>query len=158
MAAPSTTVRVAPPGIKMEDGYPTTLAFARDPNVNFWEKSVKPPGIDGGEAIDQTTMHNATWRTMAPRKLKTLTPVSTKAAWDPACYNEISQLINKSGSITVRFPDGSTLDFYGYLKSFEPSEMSEGNQPEADITIVPTNFDPVNRVEAAPVLTEVTGT
>jgi hypothetical protein len=67
-------------------------------------------------------------------------------------------LINNETTITVHFPDGSTLAFYGYLKTFEPQEMTEGEQPEAECEFVVTNWDPANRVEAGPVMVEVAGT
>jgi hypothetical protein len=158
MAAPVTTVRSLPAGIKMDDGFSTVIAFARDPDIEFWEKQVQPPGVDGGDAIETTTMHNILWRTMAPRQLRTLTEFTITAAYDPVLYNSILNILNISDSITIHFPDGSTLDFFGYLKFFEPGEHVEGEQPEATITIVPTNFDFANDVEADPVLTEVAGT
>jgi hypothetical protein len=143
----------------MDDGYSTKIAFALDPDVSFWEKTVQPPGLDGGDEIDTTTMHNTLYRTMAARALITLTEHSITAAWDPNVYNNIiSNLINAEGSISEHFPDGSTLTYYGFLKTFEPSEHSEGEQPEATITVVPTNYDPVARVEAGPVLASVAGT
>lgn len=152
------TVRQTPSGIKLDDGFSTKIAFNRDPDVSFWEKTVKPPGIDGGDAVETTTMHNVTWRTMSPRKLRTMTQMTSKAAYDPAVYDQIRELVNQEGSITVHFPDGSKLDFFGYLKDFEPDDHVEGTQPEATITIVPTNQDPVTGAETAPVLTSVTGT
>lgn len=158
MAAPATTARVAPTGIKLDDGFSSVIAFARDPNINFWEKTVQPPGIDGGDAVETTTMHNTLWRTFNARSLQTLTEHSVSAAYDPILWTQIQTLINHNDSITVHFPDGSTLDFFGYLRTFEPADMEEGTQPEASITIQPTNYDPVNHVEAAPVLTEVSGT
>lgn len=159
MAAPATTVRLTPVGIKLDEGFPTKIAFARSANVSLWEKTVQPPGVDGGEPVDTNTMHNLIWRTQNPRVLKTLMPHTFKCAYDPNAYNTIvSNLINANGSITVRFPDGSTLDYFGYLQKFEPDQIEEGKQPEATATIVPTNFDPVNHVEAAPVLTSVAGT
>jgi hypothetical protein len=158
MAAPTPTARVAPAGIKLKDGFPTKITLAADTNIEFWEKQVKPPGIDGGDAVVQTTMHNTTWRTSAPRSLRTLTDMTTTVAYDPLCYTSILAAINREDTITVTFPDGSTLCFYGYLKMFDPGELVEGTQPEATITIVPTNFDPSGKVEAAPVLTNVSGT
>lgn len=158
MAAPVATVRSSPSGIKLKDGFSTKITFATDDNIEFWEKSVKPPGIDGGDSIPQTTMHNTAWRTMAPRQLKTLTESSTTVAYDPVLYTSILALINVETTITVTFPDGSTLAFYGFLQKFEPSELKEGEQPEASVTITPTNFDPTNHVEAAPVLASVAGT
>lgn len=153
------TVRTSPPtGIHLSDGYQTLIAFARKPGLLVWEKDVQPPGIDGGEQIPQTTMHNLVWRTFAPRSLKTLMEHTSTCAYDPYVYPELVELINEPGSITVRFPDGSTLSYYGYLKKAEIKPHVEGEQPEMTLTIVPTNFDPVNRVEAAPVLVAVTGT
>jgi len=159
MTAPASTTRSTPSGKYLDDGYSTKIAFARDADVEFWEKTVKPPGYDGGDAIDTTTMHNVTYRTFAARALKTLTESSLNVAYDPAVYTSIlNNLINQEGSITVHFPDGSKLDFYGYLRTFEPADNAEGEFPEATINITPTNWDPVNDVEAAPVLTSVSGT
>lgn len=158
MAAPATTARVTPAGIKLDDGYSTQLAFSLDDNISFWEKTVQPPGVDGGDPIPTSTMHNTTYRTFAPSALISLTPCNTTAAYDPEVYNQIIAITNRRGSVTVHFPDGSTLDFYGYLRTFEPQDHAEGDPPEANIEIQPTNWDPTNNVEAAPVMTEVAGT
>lgn len=159
MAAPSDTTRTTPSGKFLEDGFSTKIAFARSAGVNLWEKTVTPPGVDGGDEIETTTMFNTTWRTFAARNLRTLTEVSFTAAYDPAAYTTIiNDLVNQEGAITCHFPDGSKISFYGYLKMFEPSECQEGEQPEADVTIFPTNYDPVNDVEGAPVITSVSGT
>jgi len=159
MAAPALTARVLPVGKYLGDGYSTKIAFSLDSDVSFWEKTVKPPGLDGGDEIDTTTMHNIDFRTFLPRQLITLTESTTRVAYDPNVYNNIiSNLLNREGSVTHHFPDGSTLSYYGYLKTFEPADCVEGEQPEADISIVCTNWDPSADVEAAPVLTSVAGT
>ncbi len=158
MTAPVSTPRVAPVGVFLEDGFSTKIAFAIDDNVSFWEKTVAAPGVDGGDVIETSTMHNTTWRTMAPRSLLTLTEFSLTVAWDPFVYDQIISLINADDSITITFPDGDTLDFFGYMRLFEPQDLEEGSQPEANITIVPTNTDPVDGSEEAPVLTATTGT
>lgn len=160
MAAPTTTPRQSIDGIKLDDGHSTIVAFERAPGFLIWEKSVTPPGLEGDEAINTTTMHNIIWRTFAARKLFTLTQMTFTGAYDPQIYSaaEIQALCNQEGSITVHFPDLSTLDFFGYLKSFIPGENVEGTQPEATVTIVPTNQDPTTGSEQAPVITEVSGT
>lgn len=159
MAAPANTTRSTPTGRKLDEGFPTKIAFSRLAAASFWEKTVQPPGADGGEPVDITTMHNVAWRTRNPRVLIDLMPHTTKVAYDPNFYNQIvNTLINAKGSVTVRFPDGSTLDYFGYLQKFEPDQIEEGKQPEATITIVPTNWDSVNNVESPPVLTSVSGT
>lgn len=159
MAAPALTGRSSPPsGIHLQDGYRTLIAFNRNPNLLAWEKDVQPPGIDGGEQIQQTTMHNNVWRTCAPRSLKTLMEHTSTCAYDPAVYTDLVSLINMPTSITVRFPDGSTLSYFGYLKKAEIKPHVEGDQPEMTLTIVPTNWDYANHLEQGPVLVSVAGT
>jgi len=144
----TTTARTTPTGNILEDGYQSLIAFAEDADVDLWERSVQPPGIDGGDTIDITTMHNAAWRTSSPRALLSLTPISITVGYDPKVYDQIIALINVNGWITIHFPDGSTLDFIGFLKSFAPNELAEGSMPEASCEIVPTNQ--LAGVETAP--------
>lgn len=158
MSSPANTVRGTPAGIKLKDGYSSTIAFAANPTISFWEKQVTPPGLDGGEKVPQTTMLNSTLRTFASRGLYELTDVTVKAGYDPNLYTQIASLINVEGAITVKWKDGSTLDFFGYLQKFMPDTLADGTQPECTITIVCTNWDPVGKVEAGPVMTSVAGT
>lgn len=148
------TARETPTGTMLVDGYSTKIAFEADPDIALWERTVTPPGIDGGDEIDTTTMHNSTWRTMAARSLKTLTNSSMTCGYDPTVYDSILDLINVETAITVHFPDGSTLDFYGFLKNFTPNEHSEGSLPEATVEIVPTNRIPGTTTESAPTFTD----
>lgn len=143
------TARSTPVGVRLDDGFSTKIAFEANPDVSIWEKTVKPPGMDGGEAVPTSTMFNTSYRTFAPRTLKTLTPVSMTVAYDPRCYDQLLALINVKTSITVHFPDGSTLGFYGFLQNFEPNECAEGAQPEATCTITPTNTHPTTGAEVA---------
>lgn len=158
MAAPVASARQTPPGIKLKDGHSTLVTLQSDPNIDFWEKNITPPGLDGGEAVEQTTMHNAVWRTVRPRELVTLTEMTFTSGYDPVVYDQILAIINIETTITVWFSDGSSLAFYGFLRVFQPTDTVEGTQPEATVTITPTNFDPVNKVEAGPVLVEAAGT
>lgn len=163
MAAPVTTGRIDPSGIAipeiaLEDGYSSKIAFAIDPDVALFEKTVTPPAIDGGDPIDTTTMFNVTWRTFLPRALKTLDEVTLTCAYDPVCYTQLLSLININGSITVEFADGTTLDFWGFMRRFEPQQLVEGTHPEANVTIRPSNWDSALNVEAGPALTETAGT
>ncbi len=158
MTAPSATARGTPGGIMLSDGHSTKITFATAPTIEFWEKAVTPPGLDGGDPVDQTTMHNTVYRTMAPRHLKTMTPFTTTAAWNPLLYTSILALINVKTTVTVTFPDGSTLAFYGFLQKFDPGELVEGTQPTATITVCPTNADPTSGAETAATYTDVAGT
>lgn len=150
MGVPQVVQRSTPVGKKLKDGFSTLIAFAADPDVSLWEKSVQPPGVDGGDAIETTTMHNTNLRTMAPRQLKTMTESQMTVAYDPRVYDQIIALINVPTAITVHFPDQSALSFFGYLRTFEVSEHAEGEFPEATCSITPTNVDPADDSEALP--------
>lgn len=160
MAAPTPGTRAAriPAGIRLDEGYQTLISFARLPTIGLWEKSVQPPGYDGGEAINITTMHSIVFRNKAPAALIDVTNHSLKVAYDPAVYASLLGLINYRDTVTVFFPDGSTLAYYGYMQKFEPDALEEGKQPEATVSIVVTNYDYVNHVYAAPAYTNVAGT
>ena len=160
MANPSTTARSTPVGIPYHDPFPTTIAFSLDPDISFWEEAITPPGLDGGEPIDQTNMHNTLWRTKRSRALIDLTEFTMTVSYDERVYSQIQTIINDdSGSVTIHFPDLATLDFWGYLRIFQPNENAEGGeQPQATITVTPTNWDVANAVEAGPVLTAAPNT
>jgi hypothetical protein len=136
----------------MTDGHPTTVAFAEDATVKLDEKTVTPPSIEGGGENDVTTMLNVEWRTRMPKKLKTLGEMSLTAAYDPAVYPEIVAMINVNQLITITFPDSSTVAFWGWIDTFEPGEISEGEQPEADLTVIASNLNST-LVETGPVYT-----
>lgn len=159
MAAPTVTALGVPAANKLRDGFSTRVTFSVDPTIEMYIKSVQPPAVDGGDMIDSTNMHNTTWRTGSPRSLATLTQATAKVAWNPISYQSvINSVLNKTGSVTYRFPDGSTLAVWAYLQKFEPSELTEGTEPEATITINHTNWDPNNHVEAGPAFTAGGGT
>lgn len=158
MTAPTPTARGTPSGRKMPDGYQTLYVFARIPTMGIWEKSVKPPGVDGGDAINTTTMQNLVWQTMAARALKTLTQSTFKAAYDPDTIPALVNAVNQLDTCTIHYPDDSSLAFYGFLKSVEFEDLVEGTMPEGTFTVTPTNYDPVGNVEAGPFLTAAVGT
>ena len=165
MTAPATDIATHDPdGIHLDDGYQTLISFEVNPAASFWEKTVKPPGMDGGDPIDTTTMHNETWRTMAPRQLTSMTDLNLTVAYDPVLYDarteagSILNLLNQKTTINVVFPDGSVLAFYGFLRSFDPTPLEEGSQPEATIVGTVTNQDPSTGAEEDPVLVNAPGT
>ncbi|KKN23034.1 hypothetical protein LCGC14_0909050 [marine sediment metagenome] len=158
MTAPAVVARTEATGIKLRDGFASNIAFESNANVSFWEKTVQPPGVDGGDAIDTTTMFNAAYRTSAARSLASLTDAAVTAAYDPLVVSEILSLVNDdTGSITIHWPEGSTLAFWGFLKSIEFAELVEGTQPECSVVIVATNWDPAANQEEGPVYTDVAG-
>ncbi len=158
MAAPSPTTRVKPSGFKMPDGYRTLITLSNNPAIQIWEKTVKPPGLDGGDKIDTTTMHNDVWRTYEHRSLKTVTDSSASCAYDPDVWPALVQEINLPQTITITFPDRSQLAFYGFMQKAEIEEHKEGEMPMIAVTLAPTNWDWANFVEAGPTFVAAAGT
>ena len=159
MTAPTPTARGTPAGIPLQNSFPCKITLGTLTTVSFWEKEVQAPGYDGGDAIDTVTMFNTRYKTKARRALIEVTPMKGKAAYDPNVLEQIKTQINVAQTITKSWADGSTVAFYGYLKSFVPAtETGDGTQPEADFEIVATNWDPVAKTEEAPVITYVSGT
>lgn len=158
MGAPSATARTSPPsGIPLRDGFATMITFENDPDVSLWEKATTPGGVDGGDAIEQTSFHNVAVRTKWPRSLYEETDGSITCGYDPVVYDQIVAMINVNQTITVTWNDGTTRAHWGFFKSFVPQEVSDGEQPEASVEFVVTNLDNTF-LEEVPVIVEVSGT
>ncbi len=156
MAAPSPSQRVVPTGYKMPDGYRTLIVISGKTAIQFWEKSVRPPGLDSGGGIDVTTMLNNTWRT---KRLITVTDSEAKAAFDPDVITDIINYVGRTVTITYWYPDGSSFCFFGFIDKFQPDTFEEGKFPEATLSIMAANEDPANSyIEAGPVFTAASGT
>lgn len=158
MAAPAVTAKVLPTGYKLPDGFKTTIVAADFTGLALWEKTVKMPGIDGGAAIDTTTMLNINWRTFASRSLVSLTEANFKAGFDPACLPTIWAAINHQCAWTIHLPENASVSFYAFMQKFDADPFEEGKFPEATVTLTPTNWDPIHFVEAGPVFTPSSGT
>lgn len=141
---------------RIDDGFSTLYSFRDSPDGNLWEKEVTPPGMSAGGAVDTTTMRNVRNRTANPKKLITLTPSTFTAAYDTAFYVQARSMLGKNQPITVHFADGSKIIFWGWLDEFKPSGITEGNQPVAECTIIPSNQDD-RHVEVDPVYIDAQG-
>lgn len=137
---------------RLDDGFSTIITLANIPSVKLFEKEITPPGISAGGPIETTTMRNTTWRTMSPRVLKSLTPASATVAFATEAIPQVMGQIGRNQLVTVTFPDGSTLAFWGWLEEFTVNALVEGEQPTASITIQPGNIDEDDQ-EVAPLWT-----
>lgn len=133
------TDRITPVGTPFDEGYQSLIAFAADADLSFWETVVGAPGMDGGDPVPTTTMHNTGLRTFAPRQLKTLTPFQVQGKFASGTVDQVYALINVNGWITIKWPDDTQFSFIGFLKSFTPGQAQEGNPLEGTLEIVPTN-------------------
>lgn len=138
--------------MRLDDGFSTRVDFADNPSVSFYEKTVTPPGYSAGGPNDTTTMRNTAWRTNSPKQLKTATESTLKVAYDPVVFSEILAMVGANQLITITFPEGDTLEFWGWIDEFTPDEIKEGEQPMATIKIQPSNQND-SGTETAPVYT-----
>lgn len=125
------------------DGYQTLMAFSTDSSLStvIEEINPQPSGLEGGDAIDTTTMRNSTWRTMAPQGLKTKTPITYDCAYDSLALDTLQSHINVIQQFTISFPDGSSEVIYGFLQNAIPGNNEIGARPTMSLTIVPTMQD-----------------
>jgi hypothetical protein len=80
-----------------------------------------------------------------------MTDGQMRCAYDPAVYPQIIALVNVKTTVSILFPNGTKLSFFGVLRTFIPDELVEGTQPEATCEISPTNTDPSTGSEEDPV-------
>lgn len=159
MAAPTPSTRATPGGRMLRDGYKITVAFSLDTDISLQEVAITPPALEGGEEIDITTQWNDRWMTYAMQQLMKLGNLTFTCAYDPIIYEQCQTILNNdTGSVTLRFADGSTIAFFGGLKTATPDQMVKGTQPRMTCVVVATNFDRTNNVEAGLVVTSVSGT
>lgn len=125
------------------DGFNTTIAFP-SAGIMFIEKEVTPPGLDAGGNIDQTAMRNTKWRTGNPKYLVTMTKMDIKAKYDPFVYPTILAQLGRNQAIRLAFPSltmatARFITFYGWLDKFMPEALKEGDEPLANMEIIPSN-------------------
>jgi hypothetical protein len=136
---------------RLDDGFSTTYEFSENPAIILWEISATPPGWSGGGPIATDTMRNTSLRTRIPKQLKTQTDSTLTVAYAVSTLEDIVDMINVNQEITITFPGGNgTMTFWGYIDSFQPGEMMEGNRCTATMTIIPTNQND-SLVETEPV-------
>lgn len=126
----------------MFDGYKILFTFDLDPNIELWERSITPPGLDGTGPIEVATMRVTTFRIRAPKQLVTITEMTMVCAWEPGVYNSFILVMLDIGTMLVTFPDGQSLSLYGWLDKFMPTEFTEGNMPMANVTFIPSMMGP----------------
>lgn len=158
MAAPTPATWQAPTGVKLGDGFKTLISFTNDLDIALWADEITPPGWEGDEPVETTTMANDVLRTYSPGSLARIPDATYTALYDPAVYDQVMAIINDPTTITYRFPNQDTYALYGYLRSFVPDALSRGNRAQATVTVTFTNQDPTTCEEELPVYTAGTGT
>jgi len=135
------------------DGHSTKITFASNASVELWEKEVTPLSLEGGDGKDITTMHNVTFKTKAPNVLIEVGECACSVSYAIGTYTDMLDMLNENQLITITFPDGATVAFWGWISEFKPSSNKEGEMPTADLKIIPSNRNDAG-AETAPVFTE----
>lgn len=149
----TTTARVTPPTAPMTNAHGAFIAFAADPNLKIYEKSVGQPTETAGDAINLTTHWNTSWVTKDFKTLADLEEFTVEGLYGANSRDQLTALRGVNGWITIHDPEGGTLDFVGGLVSFEFSsyEADSTDPPMVTLTIRPSNH--INGVETDPVYT-----
>ena len=117
------------------------------------EISVTPAGLEGGGAIEQTTLRNVAYRTQSPKSLKNGTSVKVTVVYDGATaigyWMGTPISINNGTVVNVKWPDGAYMSFVGHIDSFTPNALVEGERPTAELEIIILNADSAG-TESAP--------
>jgi hypothetical protein len=140
----------------LEDGFKSLIAIGGITG-QFEEVSFTPLSVDSGGTIDMTTMRNTRSRTAAGKKLITYGTGELKVIYDPRVFAQMQGAVGSNRAVTQTWPDGATLVWYAIIEKIEFDELTEGNRPEATITLTPSNRTTAAiPVETAPVF--ATGT
>lgn len=143
---------------RMTEGFKITVDIDGVVTPLFDEVEVTPPGFDNGEPIDimhQRVVGNLVIK--APRSTIEIDDGQFTAAYDPAAIAQIRAVAGVNKEITYTYPNGYTILFCGYVRSFKPTGgMSRGNRPLATIVMVTTNIDPTTGAYTPPVETPPT--
>lgn len=158
MAAPTPVTRVTPSGRQIGTGAPAYITFTLDPNIDLWEKSVKPPSFQLDDRKDNSTAHNDRFRTFSPGRLLTGQDITVQCGYDPDQIQDIIDRIGVRDTITVTFPTGTKIAFYGWLDQVDFSELTEDDDPTVTLTLAQGNQDWSTCVEEGPVVVAGTGT
>ncbi len=110
--------------------------------------TITPPGWDGGEAIDTTTLGNVKYRTKMAPTLIDIGAMSFTAEMDPAKIHDAP--INLPGVIVITIPDIGTWTLQGYLKSITGDQMQVGERATCSGEIVITNTGSDGATETGP--------
>jgi hypothetical protein len=140
----------------LQDGFKTLIAIT-GVTALFEEIEVQPSALDAGGPISQSTMRNTRYRTSMGKKLITQGKLTVKVAYDPAVIPQMVGILGVNKSITKTFPNGNTVQFWGFVDKFTPDTMKEGDRPEATMEIEVTNLNASN-AETGPVFTASTTT
>lgn len=122
----------------LEDGFSTIVSLEHQLDIELYGYDVTPPGITSGGPINTTTMRNTAWRTQVHKKLKSMTPMTMTMAVVTKSIPKVQNQIGVNQLITVAFPDGLKIAFYGWIDELTFGAFREGERALATLNIIPS--------------------
>jgi hypothetical protein len=105
-------------------------------------KSIQPIGVDGGDPIDVTLLSNTAWVTKQPQTLKEVPDFTFTCQYFPDDLTKAIAQVNQNQALAITaIGAGFSLNFWGYLRTWEPREAGKGEEATATGTVVVTNMD-----------------
>ena len=127
----------------LPNGFKTLITIA-GVSAAFEPVDVTPPSLMADDAVEQTNMLNANWRTFLGGALITQGDIQVTVHYSVAAYDQIKAILRQNRAVTVRFPDGSSLMTYCIIQGFEPSALTINEKPTATLTLKPSNLTTSN--------------
>ncbi len=138
----------------LKNGFKTLVTFSQVLFPDFYgEVEVTPPGTSARGGIPQSTMRNILWTTQLPKGLKELQPLTMKVAYDTRLIPVLMTLVGVNQRVTIRWPDGATLSFWGWIDEATFDSMTEDNRPIYNLSVQTSNVNAAC-VESGPVFVE----
>lgn len=128
----------------LRDGFRALVSFQLLPGqggFNYHEVTLKLPNVDGRGGVDQTSMRNGTYTTQLPKYLVQMGEMTGSMMYDSLFYSQAAGVVNRNQLMTIRLPDGATLQFWGWINMLDPTEFKEGERPLLNFNIQISNIN-----------------
>lgn len=128
----------------LRDGFKTLIGFQLLPGAggtDYHEVELALPEIDGRGGIDQTSMRNTVYTTEIPKYLVTFGEFRGTFMYSAAFYVGLTGLLNRNQLLSIQLPDGTVLQFWGWVSKATPSSLKEGERPTLDVTFRVSNLN-----------------
>lgn len=163
MAAPTVTAVGVPLGRKLRRAYKTRFALGVLPTFSLFDFAITPGEWTIGQPIPQSTFLNTRYMTWAPQALIDIGPFIIRGQFDPDVFKtaQLPTIIGAETAATHHWVGFGQLAMFGFVTNaaFTEAAVNSNDPPMITLGFKPSNYDPVNNVEAGPAFTDsYTGT
>lgn len=119
----------------MDDGFSTVLSFANLPDIKMYERELVLPALKGGGGKDTTNMRQLAHRSQTEDILRSVSSFTVTAAFATDAFADAKLQLGINQLISLIFPDGLQMQFYGWMEEFTPQKFVEGELALVAITV-----------------------